>query len=307
MDFKKFKRFFAFGCSYTSYGWPTWANLLSLNFDEYHNWALAGLGNRAIAERVAEANARYQFNENDLVIVQWSTHLRNDWFNPTVMPERLSNWKTAGSIFNYHNKNLYDDKWIQTFFYEPAFLMHTLNHVSLTQGFLKSTGCTWYMTSIGDLRNLGTDLRQNTSYGEVIFETNKNVELAWDTIPEIKIYNKPIWEDHKDHWLMPIEKFCQTCTESTFDFVDTKNPGQIFFDFHPSPRQHLFWIESELKDKLSMSVEDFMPAVDLVKAVENLHQRTKFNKDSFSLALSKRTDFPESCAKIVWPGKPEGF
>ena len=63
-----FKRFFAFGCSYTSYGWPTWANLLSLNFDEYHNWALAGLGNRAIAERVAEANARYKFDKDDLVV-----------------------------------------------------------------------------------------------------------------------------------------------------------------------------------------------------------------------------------------------
>jgi hypothetical protein len=101
------KRFFAFGCSYTNYAWPTWANLLSTNYDEFYNWGLAGIGNRAIAERVAEANVKHQFTKDDLVIVQWSSHLRNDWWHKYSCSDRPYQWKTSGSIFNYINEKIY--------------------------------------------------------------------------------------------------------------------------------------------------------------------------------------------------------
>ena len=39
---------------FTNYAWSTWADILGCDFDTYENWAYPGLGNRAIAERVAE-------------------------------------------------------------------------------------------------------------------------------------------------------------------------------------------------------------------------------------------------------------
>lgn len=51
-------RLYTFGCSYTSWNWPTWADIMSLEANYYENWGHAGLGNRAIAERVAECNIK---------------------------------------------------------------------------------------------------------------------------------------------------------------------------------------------------------------------------------------------------------
>lgn len=42
------KRFFAFGCSYTSYHWPTWADYVGMSpeFDEAYNFGMAGGASR---------------------------------------------------------------------------------------------------------------------------------------------------------------------------------------------------------------------------------------------------------------------
>ncbi len=40
------------------YAWPTYADFLGYEFDYYENWAFPGLGNRAIAERVAECHVK---------------------------------------------------------------------------------------------------------------------------------------------------------------------------------------------------------------------------------------------------------
>lgn len=306
------KRFFAFGCSYTSYSWPTWADLAAIDYDFSRNWGVSGVGNRAIAERVAEANTRYQFGPDDVVIVQWSSHLRNDWWHMHSLPERLAGWKTAGSIFNYINQKLYDKKWIDTFFFEPAYFMHTLNHISLTQGLLEASGCKWYMTSIGDIRNMGTDLRDNDGIGEQTdFVTereraNGDNLIAWKKIPELEMYNKSIWEKYSDHWLTPMELMAKQTPELTFDFVDTMKKHKNFYDTHPSTRQHLLWVEQELKDKLELSEDTIKAAHQVADAVDAVHGKFKFNKQTFELMLAKKTFFPEGI-NLKWPFKYEGF
>jgi hypothetical protein len=303
------KRLFVFGCSYTSYSWPTWANMLEFEYDCVENWALPGLGNRAIAERVAEANAKSRFTKDDVIIVQWSSHLRNDWWHQESMPERTIGWKTYGSIFNYHNEKLYDKKWIKTFFYEPAFFMHTLNNISLVQGMLKASGCQWYMTSMGDIREMGGDMRDKAGYGEktdlVTKAKNSEKKTAWAILPDLEIYDDPIWKEHKEHWLQPMELFCQTCPELTYDFVDFN--GEKFIDLHPSPAQHLCWIKKELKDKLNISNDSLALADELVVGVNTIHTKFKFQKQAMEYALGKKQGFPESASKLSWPGRPLGF
>ena len=303
------KRLFVFGCSYTSYSWPTWANLLEFEYDHVENWAMAGLGNRAIAERVAECNTRNKFTNDDIVIVQWSSHLRNDWWHQESMPERTIGWKTYGSIFNYHNEKLYDQKWISTFFYEPAYFMHTLNNIALVQGILKASGCQWYMTSMGDIREMGSDMRDKDGYGEKTNLVNgvKKAEkkVAWAILPDLEIYDSAIWGDHEEHWLQPMELFCQSCSDLTYDFVDFD--GSRFVDLHPSPAQHLGWIKQELADKLNLSDDTIKSAEDLVDGVNTVHAKFKFNKSAMEYALGKKQGFPKSADKLHWPGKPLGF
>ncbi len=306
------RRLFAFGCSYTSYSWPTWADLLGVDFEFSKNYGLAGIGNQAIAERVAEANARHHFTKDDIVIVQWSSHLRNDFFNPYTLPERIGQWKTAGSIFNYMNEKIYDKKWIQTFFYEPAYFMHTLNFISMTQGLLESTGCKWYMTSIGDVRNMGADIRDNTGIGEhtdFINPGDRNSDMvAWKKIPELSLYNDPIWKKYAEHWLTPMETFAKTkCPELTQEFIDTKKEGETFFDTHPSTTQHMMWLKEELVDKLNISEDSIKVWEGVAQASRDVHQKFKFDKHLFELMISKRTDFPETATNLKWPFRYEGF
>ena len=302
------KRVFTFGCSYTSYAWLTWAKFLELEFDHVENWGLAGLGNRAIAERVAEANIKNKFTKDDLIIVQWSSHLRNDWYHLHSMPQRTAGWKTYGSIFNYHNQELYDQKWIDTFFFEPGSAMHTLNHISLTQGLLNSIGATWYMTSIGDIRNMGEDIRSGVGYGEQtgIFAGDILKEkLLWQQVPSLQVYEKSIWEDHSTHWLMPLELFCQTCPELTFEFIDSTD-NRTFLDIHPSAGQHLLWVEQELKDILHLSDDLFNFASRMVSRINEMQIQSNNDKKGFEMQLAKQ-QYSYNDKSIRWPGRPLGF
>lgn len=307
------KRLFTFGCSYTLYAWPTWADMLGLDYDEHHNWGLPGLGNRAIAERVAEAHARHNITSNDVVIIQWSSHLRNDFWHKYSLPDRAPGWKTAGSVFNFINEKLYDEKWINTFFYEPAFFMHTLNNILLTQGLLNSLGCNWFMTSIGDLRNLGMDMRVNSKYGEQGNITNPydaNVDqVAWVKIPEMSFYNKSIWEDYADRWLMPLETFSKQYPELTYEYYDDSHRGskKTEVDLHPSPMQYVNWLTTEVKDKLPISDKTLSNSKKIAEVVDNHYKKTNFSKAKFALELMNKDFFKDSVSEFIWPKKNLGF
>jgi hypothetical protein len=47
------KRFFVFGCSFTKHHWPTWADFIAVNYDEYYNFAQGGC-NTFIMNRMIE-------------------------------------------------------------------------------------------------------------------------------------------------------------------------------------------------------------------------------------------------------------
>lgn len=196
------KRLLTFGCSYTGYEFPTWAHLLGLSYDYFENWGLMGTGNRSIAERIAEAHAHGKIDSNTTIVVQWTTPYRND-FHKTV--DQGLPWRTRGNLFN--QPYLYDRKWVDNFYDETSYLMHTLNAIVLAQGLLQSTGCTWYMTT-------------NTNYDKLI-----------EDHPRLQNYK---WVTHPDHWLMPIGPTNPNQAWSTRDYAE----------LHPGIMQYLEWLKT---------------------------------------------------------------
>jgi hypothetical protein len=95
------KRFFAFGCSYTKYSFATWADFVGANFDEYYNYGRHGCSNTYIMNRLIEADDKFKFNSNDVVIVMLTGLCRFSYL-PTN-----TDWATQGDLMNYlyHNKN----------------------------------------------------------------------------------------------------------------------------------------------------------------------------------------------------------
>jgi hypothetical protein len=104
----KVKRLFVFGCSFTNFFWPTWANIVKkeLGSVHYYNFGITGLGNLGILCKLSEASIRFQFSENDLIMVMWSTFLREDrWMTE-------NGWVARGNVYN---NDFYDDNFIKKY------------------------------------------------------------------------------------------------------------------------------------------------------------------------------------------------
>jgi hypothetical protein len=126
------KRFFAFGCSFTEYAWPTWADILGRNYDEYYNYGQAGAGNMYIFNSIMEIDQYHKLTKDDLVIVQWSSTLREDRYKDT-------NWVTKGGILN-----IYTYEEFKKFFDFRGFLIRDLAAIKAIKVFLDSIGCEYY-------------------------------------------------------------------------------------------------------------------------------------------------------------------
>ena len=307
------KRLFAFGCSYTAYSWPTWADFLGLHFDHYENWGLAGLGNRAIAERIVECNIKNRFTSDDTIVVQWSTHLRNDFFHQEGLlhEKRLPGWKTSGSVFNYLNQEIYDERWYKTFFDEEAYFMHTLNSISSTQNLLENTGATWLMTSIGDIRELGTDISYTPEYGEgSIFSDfishfkGPQKKFGYRVSPGLEVYDNSIWGQHSDRWCEPIWTYNMSKKEKNkfYTFIDEN--GIWFEDQHFKPIDHITWLTSQVIPKLGLVALD-QQYIDVANQVDSVYERLqpeqRFKLDVERLIYIERLNLPR------WPNRIQGF
>ncbi len=73
-------RLFTFGCSMTSYHYPTWADIVGKNFVAYENWGRPGAGNNYILNAVNRCHLQNKFTADDTVIVLWTGLARTDYF-----------------------------------------------------------------------------------------------------------------------------------------------------------------------------------------------------------------------------------
>jgi hypothetical protein len=284
-------RLFVFGCSFTNYSWPSWADLLGLEFEHYENWGLAGIGNRAIAERVAECHARNTITESDTVIVQWSSHIRHDWYKDYFNKEEnaIDGWAVHHTADHYikHKKN------IDALFSEKAYMMHTLNMITLVQSLLTLTGCKWLMTSLGDIRNMGYDnvFANRTYIGatddidtlDLIKTVNGSSQwLLWEKFPEYKIYDK-IWNN--DNWVDPMFKIIRANKDKIWRYDDG------YVDLHPTPYLHNLWLTQNLKPKLDIAYNYDSERDIIVKKFDQLKASGHYSADEFfdlSEALVKK-------------------
>lgn len=168
IDFFKYKRFFAFGCSFTKYHCPSWSDLISKEMPnaEYVNFGLPGSGNTLISYRIAEANSRYTFNDTDLIMVMWTSFCREDkWFD--------SRWHCSSNIFN---QSLYDQVWVDKFADPAGYMIRDLAVIELTQRYLKSLPCTSIFLSgfpltFTDIEIKSDKINPSSAYSKLIYNS----------------------------------------------------------------------------------------------------------------------------------------
>ena len=166
LDLKKYKRFFAFGCSMTSYYWPTWADIISREIPESYNYGQSGGGTLFISSQVTEANLRYQFDQNDLVMVMWSSIAREDRY-------RHGQWITPGNIYT---QNYFDDDFVKAWADTRGYLIRDLSVITMCKKMLDSLNVDYHMLNMSPfVDNSSTDLDVTDFFKETLDEIYKDI------------------------------------------------------------------------------------------------------------------------------------
>jgi hypothetical protein len=208
---KKYKRMFAFGCSMTKYGWPTWADLLGHAIPEYYNYGKSGAGNQFIACAITEANLKYKFNSDDLIMVMWTSVSREDRYKNNY-------WHVGGNIYT---SDMMDDDYIEKWADTRYYLLRDLNYIALTQGYLENLGVDYDMLAMSSLTQLqlkGSDA--NFKNGADILDAYSSVLSAV----------KP--------------DMLKTEFRGTWPQVPIRMRGNdAMYDYHPTPSNHLSYLK----------------------------------------------------------------
>ena len=195
-------RLFTFGCSYTSYVWSTWADILGDNAKEFHNWGLSGAGNHYIFNSVHECNQRNNFKAGDTVIVCWSSTTRIDFY-------KSGQWSRYGNIYT---QPLIDRRLRDLFDDERGFLIRDAAYVEAVSRLLQQTNVFWYFISMLDF-----------NYCPSPGKANKNQDVLNMYYNDLKLV-RPSYEK----------------------ILKDRTP--LDFDTHPSPAEHLAYLDAVLPE-----------------------------------------------------------
>jgi len=253
------KRVFTFGCSFTSFSWPTWADILVEDFKnrglEGYNFGRCGAGNQFIFIKLMEANAKFKFNEDDLVLICWSTMQREDRF---VNNE----WRTPGLIYNQSiYTELFVDGWADPSFY----VFRDSAIMSATNLALKQLGCKSYQFSMHPVKQLDSNdpssKYKNTS--GVIEFYGDNIHLDFVSMMEyLKL------TDHS-------EKVAKKRLQTYYGNETVKDKRA---EWHPSVEEHNKYLTEillpnlniELTDKTKEFVKEWNDKINSYKEAINL-------------------------------------
>lgn len=95
-----------FGCSFSKFKTPTYADILSLT-NNLDNRAESGIGNERIFYNVLDAFKKNHFHDKSLIIVQWSFPIRwdylgtnNEWISSKGRPYEKKIWPKLKEFWN---------------------------------------------------------------------------------------------------------------------------------------------------------------------------------------------------------------
>lgn len=133
-----YNRFFAFGCSFTHYKWPTWADYLYAGgiADSYENWALPGGSNDFIFHSLIECDSLRGITSEDYVAIMWS----QPWRIADYDNER--GWDMPGNAY------LYQPKERAKYLKEDQIHLENQSYFRATINMLQAIGCDFVFTSM---------------------------------------------------------------------------------------------------------------------------------------------------------------
>jgi hypothetical protein len=214
LDLSSYKRLFTFGCSFTGYMWPTWADILHKDMPNavHYNFGKSGAGQLFILSMLTEVSQRYKFDKDDLIVIQWSTFFREDRYLEKC-------WKTPGNIFT---QDLYDANFIRYFTDLRGYVIRDLALMTAAKYMLTALPSDSIMLTSIPITGEISNLEPNTKIDDVL-------EVYKDTIAALQ---KPMTEVFRPPGNTTIFPW-----DTDISYYDPINgdPKKLSFDYHPGP------------------------------------------------------------------------
>lgn len=191
---------------------PTWADLLFLEMPdaEHYNFGQGGSGNALISNRIVQANLKYKFRESDLVIVLYTSPLREDrWIN--------GSWHPHGNVFNQH---YYDESFVKKYCDPAGMLLKDAGIVELSKQYVESLPCHTVQLLADDIRS---DLmfELTNSEQEMITKIMELFTSTFDSFQSVRIFKR-----------------------NGTGFSILEDDHTVRWDSHPNPSEHLEFMKA---------------------------------------------------------------
>lgn len=234
-DLANYNRFFAFGCSFTNYMWPTWADAIAMEIDRSWNYGQSGTGNGFIFNRFIETNRRFNFGAGDLIIIQWTNIAREDRYV-------VDHWLGNGNIYS---NCIYGESFLRDFACNRGYMIRDCAYIDSVAQILNNCGAEWIFISMVPFTQVDqyNDNTQGENISDVIDLYNGALQTLCSSFKETL---------YQDGWYNNIEY-----PPLKVQFPWHKSP---WIDPHPTPMAHLKYLNKvlnvNLKDATVATIAD---------------------------------------------------
>lgn len=219
---------YAFGCSFTMYKWPTWADYLHVGglAKNYQNWGLPGGSNDFIFYSVVECLDN--ITTQDIVCIMWS------------QPHRISDYTDDQGWDMPGNAYLYQPKERVKYLHEDKIALENHSFFKSVATLLQGKGCDFYFTSMERI-----DLKY-----EEVFKTKQYFKPSMAEFLNYKKPNEVAWRETlpNDRHPSPKEhaafsKTMFTLDEQRINELCAEAEKHIFQDAQPWRRHYIYMPE----------------------------------------------------------------
>lgn len=255
------KRIFTFGCSFTQYVWPTWADII-LYKNEGVNLGISGGGFDLIMYRLMEVDRKFKITPDDEIIIIYPTPIRWDLIIGDPPNWQCYGQATTSPLFKYYN-DLYNLE---------GLLFKSFYNISIIHNYLTSKKIKYHCGSINDIfvdvGNYFEELELSSEVLELIKHIKNTVDF--DLTNFFSYLNK-----NEEHW--PVTK----------KFKD-------YDDYHPLPSHHFLWVKNVLLKNVDIDLHFNESHIEMLETTMNkidLIEDMCIVNDTYPEFISKRAGY----------------
>lgn len=280
------RRLFAFGCSFTEYRWPTWADIWGLGGQfsgGYWNMAAKGSSNERIAYHINEFCVRFgpMLNESDIIAVMWSS-LNRLCTHSEVREDgsKHPGWRSSGSCVHsdwYQDPHNSMGRMMCT---DERFIMRDYNLIHFANQVMEQTPAKVRQFQMIDIQD-HTDAEGTGESGAKLEYRSAMKELFGDSLSKLKpsmhenVFSGD-WNSLPDHNLPDRE---------------------LRIDGHPTPLEHMTYMRQVIPGEfvISPEVENEVYYINnrIISNNNSFSAEENYHKQYFTNILPLVRDYPE--------------